>query len=187
MGFCWISASPFTACRWRLLCSFVLRPLSSAQNSSWATAFELRCFWALCFPDCQEWLLKQEEILLTLVQALDTSSSVGVSAAYFRGELGRSRAVYGPPMDNVHLFLIFSPMFPLTLCPPSLDPANLILLLMTEMSRVGQSMVLFFHLLQSVSSPAPSAHRPPASLALDIGSHRGGSRTDISTGHLLST
>ena len=60
---------------------------------------------------------------MTLVQALDGSCSCGVSAAYFKGELGRSRAVQGPPVVNAHSLLIFSPVFPVALRPPGLDPS----------------------------------------------------------------
>lgn len=78
---------------------------------------------AFCFLDCQDWLLKSEEILMTLVQALDESCSCGVSAAYFKGELGRSRAVQGPLVINAHLLLIFSPVFPVALSPLGSDPS----------------------------------------------------------------
>lgn len=59
---------------------------------------------------------------MTLVRALDESCSCGVSAAYFRGELGRSRAVQGPLVVNARSLLIFSPVFPVALS-PGLDPS----------------------------------------------------------------
>lgn len=60
---------------------------------------------------------------MTLVQALDGSCSCGISAAYFKGELGRSGAVQGSPVINACSLLILSPVFPLAFCPPGLDPS----------------------------------------------------------------
>ncbi|XP_031981993.1 uncharacterized protein LOC116452021 isoform X1 [Corvus moneduloides] len=65
--------------------SFIFsRPTPGTFNDCPNKHFSQALSFCLHVADCQEWLLKQEEILLTLVQALDASSSVGVSAAYFR-------------------------------------------------------------------------------------------------------
>lgn len=61
---------------------------------------------------------------MTLVQALDESCSCGVSAAYFKGERGRTRAAQGPPVTNARSLLIFSPMFPVALHPPGLHASQ---------------------------------------------------------------
>ncbi|XP_063270194.1 uncharacterized protein LOC134559406 [Prinia subflava] len=60
------------------------RPTPGTFNDCPSKRFSQTLSFCLYVADCQEWLLKQEDILLTLVQALDASSSVGVSAAYFR-------------------------------------------------------------------------------------------------------
>lgn len=36
---------------------------------------------------------------------------------------GQKRAVQGPPLGNAHSPLVFSPVFPVALCPPGLEPS----------------------------------------------------------------
>ncbi|XP_074697378.1 uncharacterized protein LOC141930445 isoform X1 [Strix aluco] len=65
--------------------SYVLsRPTPGKFNDCPRKRFSQTLSFCLRVADCQEWLLKSEEILMTLVQALDGSCSCGVSAAYFK-------------------------------------------------------------------------------------------------------
>ncbi|XP_010009448.1 PREDICTED: uncharacterized protein LOC104403104 [Nestor notabilis] len=65
--------------------SYVLsRPTPGKFNDCPSKHFSQTLSFCLHVADCQEWLLKSEEILMTLVQALDESCSCGVSAAYFK-------------------------------------------------------------------------------------------------------
>ncbi|XP_050173787.1 uncharacterized protein LOC126641301 [Myiozetetes cayanensis] len=65
--------------------SFILsRPTPGTFNDCPSKRFSQALSFCLHGADCQEWLLKPEEILLSLVQALNGSYSGGVSAAYFR-------------------------------------------------------------------------------------------------------
>ncbi|XP_065500927.1 uncharacterized protein LOC135994349 isoform X1 [Caloenas nicobarica] len=65
--------------------SYVLsRPTPGEFNDCPSKRFSQTVSFCLHVADCQDWLLKSEEILMTLVQALDESCSCGVSAAYFR-------------------------------------------------------------------------------------------------------
>ncbi|XP_031981994.1 uncharacterized protein LOC116452021 isoform X2 [Corvus moneduloides] len=82
--------------------SFIFsRPTPGTFNDCPNKHFSQALSFCLHVADCQEWLLKQEEILLTLVQALDASSSVGVSAAYFRGV--PSEIPEGTPVPSVQV------------------------------------------------------------------------------------
>ncbi|KAM6249820.1 uncharacterized protein LJ264_009628 isoform 1-T2 [Porphyrio hochstetteri] len=65
--------------------SYVLsRPTPGKFNDCPSKRFSQTLSFCLHVADCQEWLLKSEEILMALVQALDESCSCGVSAAYFK-------------------------------------------------------------------------------------------------------
>ncbi|XP_054699285.1 uncharacterized protein LOC129213385 isoform X1 [Grus americana] len=65
--------------------SYVLsRPTPGKFNDCPSKRFSQTVSFCLRVADCQEWLLKSEEILMTLVRALDGSCNCGVSAAYFR-------------------------------------------------------------------------------------------------------
>ncbi|KAF1460471.1 hypothetical protein FQV24_0014452, partial [Spheniscus mendiculus] len=65
--------------------SYILsRPTPGKFNDCPSKRFSQTVSFCLRVADCQEWLLKSEEILMTLVQALDGSCSCGVSAAYFK-------------------------------------------------------------------------------------------------------
>lgn len=65
--------------------SYVLsRPTPGKFNDCPSKRFSQTLSFCLRVADCQEWLLKSEEILMTLVQALDGSCSCGISAAYFK-------------------------------------------------------------------------------------------------------
>ncbi|XP_068276378.1 uncharacterized protein [Nyctibius grandis] len=65
--------------------SYVLStPTPGKFNDCPSKRFSQPLSFCLHVADCQEWLLKSEEILMTLVQALDGSCSCGVSAAYFK-------------------------------------------------------------------------------------------------------
>ncbi|XP_014814167.1 PREDICTED: uncharacterized protein LOC106897803 isoform X2 [Calidris pugnax] len=65
--------------------SYVLsRPTPGKFNECPSKRFSQTLSFCLRVTDCQEWLLKLEEILMTLVQALHASCSCGVTAAYFK-------------------------------------------------------------------------------------------------------
>nr|XP_009937517.1 PREDICTED: uncharacterized protein LOC104333682 [Opisthocomus hoazin] len=66
--------------------SYVLsRPTPGKFNDCPSKRFSQTLSFCLHVADCQDWVLKSEEILMALVQALDGSCSCGVSAAYFKG------------------------------------------------------------------------------------------------------
>ncbi|XP_074014867.1 uncharacterized protein [Numenius arquata] len=60
------------------------RPTPGKFNECPSKRFSQTLSFCLRVTDCQEWLLKPEEILMTLVQALHGSCSCGVSAAYLK-------------------------------------------------------------------------------------------------------
>ncbi|XP_040446634.1 uncharacterized protein LOC121086673 [Falco naumanni] len=60
------------------------RPTPGKFNDCPSKRFSQTLSFCLHVADCQEWLLKSEDILMALVQALDGSCSCGVSAAHFR-------------------------------------------------------------------------------------------------------
>uniref|UniRef100_A0A8B9IGK7 LTD domain-containing protein n=1 Tax=Anser cygnoides TaxID=8845 RepID=A0A8B9IGK7_ANSCY len=65
--------------------SYVLsRPTPGKFNDCPSKRFSQTVSFCLLVADCQEWLSKSEEILMTLVQAFDRSCSCGVSPAYFK-------------------------------------------------------------------------------------------------------
>nr|XP_013795383.1 PREDICTED: uncharacterized protein LOC106482364 isoform X1 [Apteryx mantelli mantelli]XP_013795384.1 PREDICTED: uncharacterized protein LOC106482364 isoform X2 [Apteryx mantelli mantelli] len=65
--------------------SYVLSsPTPGKFNDCPSKRFSQTISFCLHVADCQEWLLKSEEILMTLVQALDRSCSCGISVAYFK-------------------------------------------------------------------------------------------------------
>ncbi|XP_074961961.1 uncharacterized protein LOC142062812 isoform X1 [Phalacrocorax aristotelis] len=65
--------------------SYILsRPTPGKFNDCPSKRFSQTLSFCLHTADCQEWLLKSQEILMTLVQALDGSCSCGISAAYFK-------------------------------------------------------------------------------------------------------
>ncbi|XP_010224590.1 PREDICTED: uncharacterized protein LOC104578724, partial [Tinamus guttatus] len=66
--------------------SFVLSsPTPGKVNDCPSRHFSQTISFCLPVADCQEWLLRSEEILMTLVQALDKSCDCGISIAYFKG------------------------------------------------------------------------------------------------------
>ncbi|XP_064376726.1 uncharacterized protein LOC112983371 [Dromaius novaehollandiae] len=65
--------------------SYVLSsPTPGKFNDCPSKRFSQTISFCLRVADCQAWLLKSEEILMTLVQALDRSCSCGISVAYFK-------------------------------------------------------------------------------------------------------
>ncbi|OXB70828.1 UNVERIFIED_CONTAM: hypothetical protein H355_001320 [Colinus virginianus] len=60
------------------------RPTPGRFNDCPSRRFSQTVSFCLRVADCQEWLPKSEEILVTLVQALDRSCSCGVFPAYFK-------------------------------------------------------------------------------------------------------
>ncbi|XP_068765233.1 uncharacterized protein [Struthio camelus] len=65
--------------------SYVLSsPTPGKFNDCPSKRFSQTISFCLHVADCQEWLLKSEEILMGLVQALDRSCSCGISVAYFK-------------------------------------------------------------------------------------------------------
>ncbi|XP_042720358.1 uncharacterized protein LOC122176123 isoform X3 [Lagopus leucura] len=65
--------------------SYILsRPTPGRFNDCPSRRFSQTVSFCLRVAECQEWLPKSEEILVTLVQALDRSCSCGVFPAYFK-------------------------------------------------------------------------------------------------------
>ncbi|XP_042691309.1 uncharacterized protein LOC122169313 [Centrocercus urophasianus] len=65
--------------------SYILsRPTPGTFNDCPSRRFSQTVSFCLRVAECQEWLPKSEEILVTLVQALDRSCSCGVFPAYFK-------------------------------------------------------------------------------------------------------
>lgn len=65
--------------------SYILsRPTPGRFNDCPSRRFSQTVSFCLRVADCQEWLPKSEEILVTVVQALDQSCSCGVFPAYFK-------------------------------------------------------------------------------------------------------